>query len=281
VQQLAARLEISNRIKEEFLGVISHELRTPLNVVKGYVQLLQTGVFGELRPEQDSAIEKIAGQTRDQLEMITSILQVVSVESDVATTRADPVPLCDFLDDFQSAYLLPLDKPLSFRWDYSPELPVVMTDKTKLKYVLQNLINNAVKFTNEGQITVSAALLDSNRAVLDDQATENSTTWLKLDVVDTGIGIAQEFLPSIFEKFSQVDSSTTRAHGGIGLGLHIVKRCVECLHGKIKVESEPGKGSTFSVMIPCAIEAEATAADLGTHDLTGSAETATIVAAKR
>jgi two-component system OmpR family sensor kinase len=255
VKQLASHLERSNRIKEEFLGVISHELRTPLNVVKGYVQLLQTRFFGELSPEQDAAIEKIAGQTRDQLDMVNGILQVISIDSEATSVHADPVPLCDFLDELQSTYFSLPDKPLRFRWSYSPALPLVTTDKMKLKYVLQNLINNAIKFTDEGYVTVSAVVLDSNMNVINGQGAENGGFWMKFDVTDTGIGISKESLPRIFEKFSQVDSSTTRVHGGIGLGLHIVKRCVELLQGRIDVESEPGKGSTFSVMIPCGIEA--------------------------
>jgi two-component system, OmpR family, sensor kinase len=255
VKQLASHLERSNRIKEEFLGVISHELRTPLNVVKGYVQLLQTRFFGELSPEQDAALEKIAGQTRDQLDMVNGILQAISIDSEATSVHADPVLLCDFLDELQSTYFSLPDKALSFRWSYSPALPLVTTDKMKLKYVLQNLINNAIKFTDEGYVTVSAAVLDSNMNVINGQGAENGGLWMKFDVTDTGIGISKESLPRIFEKFSQVDSSTTRVHGGIGLGLHIVKRCVELLQGRIDVKSEPGKGSTFSVMIPCGIEA--------------------------
>jgi two-component system OmpR family sensor kinase len=253
MKQLVERLDRSNRIKEEFLGVISHELRTPLNVVKGYVQLLQTSFFGELSPEQDAAIEKIAGQTRDQLNMVDGILQAISIDSEVTSVRADPVPLRDFLDELQSTYFSLPDKPLSFRWSYSAALPLVTTDKIKLKYVLQNLINNAIKFTDEGYVTVSAAVLDSDPTRLPGQPLENARIWLKFDVADTGIGISKEFLPLIFEKFSQVDSSTTRVHGGIGLGLHIVKRCIELLHGTIEVDSELGKGSTFSVRIPCEI----------------------------
>src|SRR6266404_2681625 len=198
MKQLVERLDRSNRIKEEFLGVISHELRTPLNVVKGYVQLLQTSFFGELSPEQDAAIEKIAGQTRDQLDMVNGILQVISIDSEATSVHADPVPLCDFLDELQSTYFSLPDKPLRFRWSYSPALPLVTTDKMKLKYVLQNLINNAIKFTDEGYVTVSAAVLDSNMNVINGQGAENGGFWMKFDVTDTGIGISKESLPRIF-----------------------------------------------------------------------------------
>jgi len=185
--------------------------------------------------------------------MVDGILQAISIDSEVTSVRADPVPLRDFLDELQSTYFSLPDKPLSFRWSYSAALPLVTTDKIKLKYVLQNLSNNAIKFTDEGYVTVSAAVLDSDPTRLPGQPLENARIWLKFDVADTGIGISKEFLPLIFEKFSQVDSSTTRVHGGIGLGLHIVKRCIELLHGTIEVDSELGKGSTFSVRIPCEI----------------------------
>ncbi|MGH7873458.1 MAG: ATP-binding protein [Candidatus Binatia bacterium] len=258
LKRVAGHLERSNRIKEEFLGVISHELRTPLNVVKGYVELLRNGVFGELGLEQHQALEKIAGQTKDQLTMVNSILHAITIESDVTTVHLEKVSMRDFLDEIQSTSFSPPDKQLIFQWGYSPELPVVKTDKTKLRYILQNLINNAVKFTQAGQITVSAAVLDSSTAVPDHQPSVIDTIWLRFDVADTGSGISAEFLPLIFEKFSQVDSSTTRVHGGIGLGLHIVKRCTELLKGTINVESEPGKGSTFCVMIPCEVWGETT-----------------------
>lgn len=253
VKQLASHLERSNRVKEEFLGVISHELRTPLNVVKGYIELFQNRFFGELTGEQERAFEKIAVQTKNQLAMINSILHAITIESDVAAVHNDEVSLRDFLDGLQETYLPSPDRKLTFEWRYRPELPVVKTDKTKLRYIFYNLINNAVKFTPEGQVSVSAAVLDSSRVTSNDRASEEERIWLQFEVSDTGIGISHEFLPLIFEKFSQVDSSTTRVHGGIGLGLHIVKRCIELLQGTIHVESEPGKGSTFFVRIPCEI----------------------------
>ena len=253
VKQLASHLERSNRVKEEFLGVISHELRTPLNVVKGYIELFQNRFFGELTGEQERAFEKIAVQTKNQLAMINSILHAITIESDVAAVHNDEVSLRDFLDGLQETYLPSPDRKLTFEWRYRPELPVVKTDKTKLRYIFYNLINNAVKFTPEGQVSVSAAVLDSSRVAPNIRASEEGRIWLQFEVSDTGIGISHEFLPLIFEKFSQVDSSTTRVHGGIGLGLHIVKRCIELLQGTIHVESEPGKGSTFFVRIPCEI----------------------------
>jgi signal transduction histidine kinase len=124
-------------------------------------------------------------------------------------------------------------------------LPVVKTDSEKLKHILQNLINNAIKFTERGSVTISARLTPTG---LSPQA---SATFVEFKVADTGGGIAEEFLPVIFEKFRQVDSSETRPYGGVGMGLYIVKKFTELLGGGVEVESEPGKGSTFTVTIPC------------------------------
>jgi len=256
MSKLAADLERSNHVKEEFLGVISHELRTPLNVVKGYVEMLQTGFFGQLNQDQGDALDKIANQTKVQLAMINSILSATTMESEVTRVQTELVSLADFLGDLQVAYPSRTDGKLSFEWLYSPALPDVYTDRTKLLYILQNLINNAIKFTPEGVITVAAELLSTGPLDRDGARAPSMRSVLTFKVSDTGVGIAAEFLPVIFEKFSQVDSSTTRSHEGIGLGLHIVKRCTELLNGTVNVESEQGKGTVFTVTIPCESEAD-------------------------
>jgi len=193
------------------------------------------------------ALEKVAAQHRVQLSMVNNILNAIAMESDVATAHCEALALRDFFDEIQSAYPQPLDGKVEFRWDIAHDLPTIMSDQTKLQYILQNLINNAVKYTPQGSITVSAKLETAS----DGLASDDPKTTLVLAVADTGIGIEEEFLPVIFEKFSQVDSSTTRVHDGIGLGLHIAKRCTTLLKGKIQVESEIGKGTAFTVTIPC------------------------------
>jgi K+-sensing histidine kinase KdpD len=164
IHQLARDLERANHVKDEFLGVISHELRTPLNVTKGYIEMMQSGFFGELAAKQQEALEKVANQTRVQLGMVNNILNAIAMESDVATANDEEVSLRKFLDNLQAAYPQPLDQQLTFRWEYESNLPTVKTDKTKLQYILQNLINNAVKFTPSGSITVSAELINMAKA---------------------------------------------------------------------------------------------------------------------
>jgi signal transduction histidine kinase len=253
IQRLATNLERANHVKDEFLGVMSHELRTPLNVAKGYVEMLQRGYFGELPVAQREALDKVATQQRVQLGMVNNILDAIAMESEVAKAQFENVSLGDFLDEMRSAYHQPPDGKLSFSWNCPLDLPAVRTDKTKLRYILQNLINNALKFTPEGSITVSTQLEPVRHGI----GPADDTNHLVIAVADTGIGIEEEFQSVIFEKFSQVDSSTTRVHDGIGLGLHIVKRCTELLGGKVNVESQPGQGTVFTVTIPCELAIEA------------------------
>ena len=137
----------------------------------------------------------------------------------------------------EKGYEVPLDKDVALTWDYPSNLPVMKTDGGKLMQILQNLINNAVKFTEKGSVTFSA------RYFL-------GTDTVEFKVADTGIGISKKALPLIFEKFRQLDSSDTRPYGGVGLGLYIVKQFTEMLGGTVTTETEPGRGSTFVVTVP-------------------------------
>ena len=247
IHKLAKDLERANHVKDEFLGIMSHELRTPLNVAKCYVEMLQNGFFGALPADQQEALDKVAAQHKAQLSMVNNILNALAMESEVARAQYEEVSLVDFIYELQNAYPQPLDGKLAFAWDYPLDLPAIQTDRTKLQYIFQNLINNAVKFTRSGSITVSVKLEFSYH---DSNLSAHKTT-LALSVTDTGVGIDDRFQSVIFEKFSQVDSSTTRAHEGIGLGLHIVKRCTELLRGNVTVESKVGEGTVFRVTVPC------------------------------
>jgi len=241
--KLAADLSRSNKVKDEFLSVMSHELRTPLNVVMGYTGMIRDGLLGEINPEQERALEKVISRARDQLVMISSILQATQMEAEGIKVERREVSLKDFLDDLKSNYSIPLGKEISLVWDYPSDLPAISTDGEKLKYVLQNLINNAIKFTDKGSVTISA-----HASPLAPQASER---WVELKVSDTGVGIADENLSIIFERFRQVDSSETRKYGGVGIGLYIAKQFTQLLGGRIEAESEPGKGSIFTVTMPC------------------------------
>ncbi|MFQ5903569.1 MAG: ATP-binding protein, partial [Candidatus Binatia bacterium] len=231
-----AELVRANRVKDEFLSVMSHELRTPLNVVVGYVGMIQDGRFGEINDRQNDALEKVTRQSNNLLSMINSIMETTKIEAGAVMLETQEVNLSNFLDEFRSSYSHS-DNGVKLTWDYPSNLPVVKVDSDKLKQILQNLINNALKFTPKGTVTVSARYIAGIKTV-------------KLRVKDTGIGIPENGLPIIFERFRQLDSSETRSYGGVGLGLYIVKRFTELLGGRVDVNSKARKGSTFTVTIP-------------------------------
>jgi signal transduction histidine kinase/CheY-like chemotaxis protein len=230
-------LERANHVKEEFLSVMSHELRTPLNAILGYTEMVKEGMQGEINPEQRRSLEKVIRRTKELLTMINGILQVTSMKAPAIEAESREIDLASFLDELRSGYEFPSDKEIRLDWNYR-DLPVIESDPEKLRHILQNLINNAIKFTDKGRVTVSARYFSDTQRV-------------EFSVADTGIGISDEMLPIIFEKFRQVDSSETRSYGGVGLGLYIVKQFTEQLGGKIEVESAPGAGSRFIVNIPC------------------------------
>lgn len=244
MEELADELRKANKVKDEFLSVMSHELRTPLTVVMGYTGMIMDGLLGEINENQKKALQKIINRSNDQLAMINSVLQATALEGRAVKVDSHEVNLRNFLDELRSSYDVPVVGQHSLKWHYPSDLPVVKTDSAKLKQILQNLMNNAIKFTEKGTVTVSARIKEG----LSPQA---SRRFVEFKVVDTGIGIPKEHLHSIFEKFRQVDSSETRSFGGVGMGLYIVKKFTEMLEGTVKVESELGKGSTFTVTIPC------------------------------
>jgi signal transduction histidine kinase len=231
-------LEKANQVKDKFLSVISHELRTPLNVIMGYTGLLAEGMLGALNLQQDDALKKVAIQSHDLLSIVSNLLRATQIGSGEIKAERAKMDLGQLLDEIKNAYDLPRNNELTLNWDVSGNLPIVETDSVKLRHILENLINNAIKYTEKGHIGISGRYL-------------SQTNTIEFKVADTGIGIAKESLPIIFDKFHQLDDSNTRPYGGMGLGLYIVKKYTELLDGEVEVKSELGKGSTFTVTIPC------------------------------
>lgn len=236
----AIQLEKSNKIKDEFLGVMSHELRTPLNIIMNYAEALRMGTFGNISSDQEKSTEKIRCQADHLLTLINGILEITKIESGTFTLFKDRIDLCEFMTENRSDYMMPMDKDLILQWEFS-DLPVITSDRMKLKQILTNLINNAIKFTDHGHVSISAQMINLERT-------------LEFKVADTGSGIPDDLLPFIFDKFRQIDSTTIRDHSGAGLGLYIVKTFVELLNGTISVQSWVGKGSVFTVHLPVNVE---------------------------
>jgi signal transduction histidine kinase/HAMP domain-containing protein len=240
-RQQAADLERAIHAKDEFLNVMSHELRTPLSVIGGYAQALSIGIAGEVSREQREIMEKIIFQSNELLRMINEILQVGSLQAGSVKAYIDNTNLNELFRNLKGIFDALAKKAVVLEWELPAEMAPVRTDGDKLKHILQNLIHNAMKFTEKGSVAISARCLRDA---------------VQIEVKDTGIGIEPEKLPVIFDMFRQVDSSHTRSHGGVGVGLFIVKKYVELLKGKISVESTPGRGTTFSLTIPTDESAE-------------------------
>jgi signal transduction histidine kinase len=209
-----------------------------LNVISGYINILVEGVLGELSPIQEKALQIIMRQTKELNGLINRVLQVCTLETETPRAEHHKINFWEFLYELKSMYEDPLSKDITLHWEFSSDLPTLYSDRGKLKHVVENLINNAIKFTEVGSVTVSAKYLADKRV-------------MEFKIADTGIGISKEQLPTIFDRFHQGDSSGTRAYGGMGLGLYIVKKYTDLLGATIQVESKPGQGSTFVLHIPC------------------------------
>ena len=233
------QLERVNKVKDEFLSVMSHELRTPLSVVIGYSGMLRTAQLGPLTKDQEQALEIIQRNSNELIGMIDSLMDATKIDAGSMIAEWDWVSLAPLLGDLKLSYDFPNRKNIGFDWIYPQALPTLWTDLRKLRQILTNLINNALKFTDEGRIVISA-----------EEKVEEGRQWIEFHVTDSGIGIAPEECEKIFERFHQVDGSGTRSFQGVGLGLYIVKSFTSMLGGRISVSSEVGKGSTFSVRLP-------------------------------
>ncbi|OGQ77662.1 MAG: hypothetical protein A3F90_16925 [Deltaproteobacteria bacterium RIFCSPLOWO2_12_FULL_60_19] len=252
----AAELERASRVKSEFLSIMSHELRTPLSIMMGYSGLIKDKTLGNITPSQETMLKKVLHHGLDLLSMINSILQATTMESQTLKLAYHEVDLKEFIADLKLFYAASFKEDVTLVWDCDYNLPTVTTDATKLRQILQNLINNGIKFTEKGQVTVSAWVIGISDQELGIGASRQSLTpdsrFVEFTVADTGIGIAPEVLPTIFELFHQADSSLSRPYGGIGMGLYVVKTLTEFMGGVVELESTPGVGSTFTVTIPTA-----------------------------
>lgn len=254
LQRKTLELELAHKVKDEFLSVVSHELRTPINVIMGYASLLKAGVLGTLQSAQEEALAKVERESRDLLSMINTLLYASSMDSEPAALDRQEFLPAQLLAELRANYAVTATPQVKMVWQYAADLPVIRTDRRKLRQILDNLIGNAIKFTEAGTVTVSARVEQSENQKSEAAGSAAELSFVAFEIADTGVGMPQDKLAQIFDKFYQVDSSESRSYGGVGMGLYIAKRFTELLGGQISVKSELGKGSTFTLRIPFALE---------------------------
>ncbi len=234
LEQINAQLVKANRAKSDFLAVMSHELKTPLHAILGYSQLLLEGVDGSLTQAQRDDLENILKSGNHLLELIDNILRFSKLEASEDRPYLEAVEASAVGEEaIKAVSALARGKGLALTYQIEP--CTLITDGTKLKQALINLLSNAIKYTPAGRVALSGAVHENE---------------YRFSVSDTGIGIPEHERDRIFEPFTQLDSSNTRESQGVGLGLTIVKRYVEMLGGRVAVDSEVGRGSVFSIMLP-------------------------------
>ncbi len=235
-KETTERLREMDKLKTQFLANMSHELRTPLNSIIGFSRVILKGIDGPLTEMQETDLTAIYSSGQHLLGLINDILDLSKIEAGKMELNFDETDLKLIIRGVMSSAVgLVKDKDVQLEHYVPDDLPNIWVDATRIRQVLLNLISNATKFTEGGKISVTA---------------DHDDEWVTISVADTGEGIPEEKLDSIFEEFTQVDGSTTRSVGGTGLGLPISRYFVEMHGGKITVESELGVGSTFIITLP-------------------------------
>jgi signal transduction histidine kinase len=236
IQEKSRQLEIASQHKSQFLANMSHELRTPLNAILGYTEMMSDGLYGNLPEKATGVLERVQTNGRHLLGLINDVLDLAKIEAGQFSLTVEDYSAADMVSTVVAATeSLARTKGLELTTRIAPGLPTGKGDARRLAQVLLNLVGNALKFTDKGGVEIGAARTDSR---------------FEFSVTDTGPGIAEPDQKRIFEEFQQVDNSSTRKKGGTGLGLSISRKIVELHGGRIVVQSELGKGSTFTVVIP-------------------------------
>ena len=243
IQDKSRQVEEASKHKSQFLANMSHELRTPLNAILGYTELIIDGIYGEAPEKMRTVMERVQSNGKHLLGLINDVLDLSKIEAGQLVLSIQDYSIKDVVHGVYSA-VEPLanSKKLAFKIDVPANLPAARGDDRRLTQVLLNLVGNAIKFTDAGEIAVKAAA--SNGAYT-------------ISVRDTGPGIAEADQAKIFDEFQQADSTQTKVKGGTGLGLSIAKRIIEMHGGKLWVESSLGAGSTFSFTVPLRVEHQA------------------------
>jgi signal transduction histidine kinase len=240
IEEKSRLLEAASQHKSQFLANMSHELRTPLNAILGYTELIQDRIYGEVPDRMQEVLDRVQKSGQHLLGLINDVLDLSKIEAGQMTLALGEYSMKEVVQSVViGVEALAAEKRLALKVSLPHDLPPARGDERRLTQVLLNLVGNAIKFTEAGEVRVEVSASDGA---------------LRVSVSDTGPGIAEADQPRIFEEFQQVDSSGTRKKGGTGLGLAIAKRIIEMHGGRIGVESTTGAGSTFWFTLPVRVE---------------------------
>jgi GAF domain-containing protein len=243
IQDKSRQLAEASQHKSQFLANMSHELRTPLNAILGYTELIVDGIYGAPADKTMAVLKRIESNGKHLLGLINDVLDLSKIEAGQLVLALADYSLKDIVNTvFSAVEPLAEEKKLGFRIELPPDLPIGRADERRLTQVLLNLVGNAIKFTDTGEVVIQASSANGS---------------FKLSVCDTGPGISEADQAKLFQEFQQADNSTTKKKGGTGLGLAISKRIIEMHGGQIWVESSVGQGSTFSFTLPVRAEQQA------------------------
>jgi len=253
IQEKSQQLEVASKHKSQFLASMSHELRTPLNAIIGVTEMLREDARDLKRDDEFEPLDRVLGAGRHLLALINDILDLSKIEAGRMELHLETFPLVPVVDDVAKT-IEPMATKNGNRLviDCPPDLGTIHADQTRLRQSLLNLASNANKFTEKGAVTVAARpqRLDGR-------------DWITIAVTDTGIGMTEEQMGRLFREFSQASSTTASQYGGTGLGLAISRHFCRMMGGDITVESEPGKGSTFTIRLPRIVQSAETLAPQG------------------
>jgi CheY-like chemotaxis protein/signal transduction histidine kinase/HAMP domain-containing protein len=250
VEDKATQLALTSRYKSQFLANMSHELRTPLNSLLILARMLADNPAGNLTAQQIEYCRTIHGAGTDLLGLINDILDLAKIESGTLSVDIEPVTFTELCDQMDRTFRqIAQDKEIQFRITLDPQLPrSLLTDNKRLQQILKNLLSNAFKFTEQGQVSLHIASMVGDNWI--EPSLGATATLITFAVTDTGIGISPKKQQIIFEAFQQADGTTSRRYGGTGLGLSISREIAHLLGGELRVDSQLGEGSTFTLYLP-------------------------------
>ena len=269
------KLQEAIRIKSQFLANMSHELRTPLNSIIGFSGALLKGIDGELNPEQRTSIRYVYNSGQHLLDLINDVLDLSKIEAGKMVLNLETMDLRELINEtVESIAVLFRNRDIELKVNMPENIPTIYGDNKRIKQVMLNILSNAAKFTDQGEVVVECGIVpvgDDRVPEYQDTSVTGQTHWALIAIRDSGIGIRREDQPKVFEEFRQIDGSSTRKHGGTGLGMAISRRIIELHGGRLWLESEYGEGTTFFFTLPHIEEEQSHDDDTGMAELPGHA----------